>query len=235
MNAEQTIWSTPQKLYDKLNAEFRFDMDVCADDDNAKCELFWHREIGLERDWRGRCFLNPPYGREIGLWLAKARNEALGGATIVCLVPTRTNAPWWHDYAMQATEIRFIRKKLAFVSDNGKKGVPFTGHAVLAQDEGDKLASETQSGDEERAQGCEGQADRRAGREWDDPLHPERSLDAERERGSGREAVPWLAGRWERDGQLFPALLSGKFSSRKYAPGQVFAETAGRAEKELWS
>lgn len=129
-----TIWSTPQPLFDKLNWEFRFSVDVCADRDNAKCLMFWTPDVSLDRDWAGRCFLNPPYGRDIGVWLCKALYSSVRGSTVVCLVPTRTNAPWWHDYAMKATEIRFIRKKLAFVSNNGKTGVPFTGHAVLVFD-----------------------------------------------------------------------------------------------------
>lgn len=43
-------WSTPQDFFDKLNDEFHFTLDVCADDDNHKCEHYYTKEIdGLVR------------------------------------------------------------------------------------------------------------------------------------------------------------------------------------------
>lgn len=122
------IWSTPQPIFDKLNAEFCFDMDVCADPENAKCRMFYTRGKGLDADWGGVCFLNPPYGREISKWMRRAFHAAnTGQATVVCLIPNRSNAPWWHDYVMKATEIRFVRKKVAFA---GGTGVPFWGSVI---------------------------------------------------------------------------------------------------------
>jgi phage N-6-adenine-methyltransferase len=127
----KTIWSTPQSLFDKLNREFRFDVDVCADPDNQKCPDWFQRHHALSEDWRGTCFLNPPYGREISGWMRKAYEESQkNGATVVCLIPARTNAPWWHEFVMKADEIRFIRKKVPFTSNDGKKGVPSFGSAI---------------------------------------------------------------------------------------------------------
>ena len=58
--------------------------------------------------------MNPPYaGREIGKWVEKAYQSAQGGATVVCLLPAKTDTPWWHDYCMQG-EIRFIRGRIRF-------------------------------------------------------------------------------------------------------------------------
>jgi phage N-6-adenine-methyltransferase len=129
MGEEVKIWSTPQHVFDKLNDEFKFDVDVCADSDNAKCAKWYGRDKGLNSAWLGNCFLNPPYGKEIGDWLAKALwMSSVGMATVVCLIPSRTNAPWWHDSVMKATEIRFVRKKLSFF---GGKGVPFWGNAIV--------------------------------------------------------------------------------------------------------
>jgi len=34
-------WSTPQDVFDALNLEFRFTLDVCAEADNAKCSAFY--------------------------------------------------------------------------------------------------------------------------------------------------------------------------------------------------
>ena len=58
--------------------------------------------------------MNPPYGREISKWLEKAYNESLQGATVVCLIPSRTDTKYWHNYVMKSSEIRFIKGRLKF-------------------------------------------------------------------------------------------------------------------------
>ena len=59
-------WATPQDFFDKLNEEFRFTLDPCADEFNHKCDRFFsEKENGLIQDWSGETvFCNPPYGRE---------------------------------------------------------------------------------------------------------------------------------------------------------------------------
>lgn len=66
-------WPTPSDLFNRLHSEFGFQTDVCATPSNAKCEKFFTPEQdGLKQNWRGICWMNPPYGRQIGLWLKKA-------------------------------------------------------------------------------------------------------------------------------------------------------------------
>ena len=127
-------WATPQPLFNKLDAEFHFTLDVCALPENAKCRRYYSpTQDGLAQSWEGEtCWMNPPFGKAIEGWLRKASELDHGFArrsVVVALVPTRTNAPWWHDYVMRAAEIRFIRKKVSFVGD--KQGVAFTGHAIV--------------------------------------------------------------------------------------------------------
>jgi len=113
-SSETDLWSTPQATFDKLHAEFGFALDVCAIPENAKCPRFFSPEQdGLTQEWRGICWMNPPYGREIGRWMRKAYESSRAGATVVCLVPARTDTAWWHDYAVKG-EIRFIRGRLKF-------------------------------------------------------------------------------------------------------------------------
>lgn len=89
-------WSTPQDVYDALDTEFGFTLDPCATPENAKCERYFTKEDdGLAQEWTGVVFMNPPYGRQIGRWLKKAYESALAGATVVCLVPSRTDTRWW--------------------------------------------------------------------------------------------------------------------------------------------
>lgn len=122
-------WETPQWLFDELNEEFDFTLDVCATPDNAKCEKFFSPEVnGLGQDWKGVCWLNPPYGREIGKWIEKAYTESQKGATVVCLVPSRTDTRWWHDYCIKG-EIRFLKGRLKF--GNSKNSAPFPSAIVI--------------------------------------------------------------------------------------------------------
>jgi phage N-6-adenine-methyltransferase len=108
------LWGTPRDLFDALDAEFGFEVDVCALPNNAKCERFFTPEDdGLTQDWRGVCWMNPPYGRTIGQWVEKAYRSSLAGATVVCLLPARTDTAWWHDLCMKG-EIRFLRGRVRF-------------------------------------------------------------------------------------------------------------------------
>lgn len=124
------MWETPQHVFDELNQEFRFDVDVCATKENAKCATFFSPEMdGLKREWEGTCWMNPPYGRQIHLWVKKAYESSLkNGVTVVCLLPARTDTKWWHDYCMKG-EIRFIKGRLKF--GDGKNSAPFPSAIVI--------------------------------------------------------------------------------------------------------
>ena len=123
------LWSTPQDLFDKLDREFGFTLDVCATTENAKCTRFYTKaEDGLAQPWTGVCWMNPPYGRTIGNWMAKARKAAKSGATVVALVPARTDTRWWHDYATKG-EIRFLPGRLRF--GGGEHSAPFPSAIVI--------------------------------------------------------------------------------------------------------
>lgn len=106
-------WETPDELFNPLNDEFGFTLDVCATKDNAKCSRFYSMsENGLVQDWEGVCWMNPPFGEQ-GKWVRKAFESAQEGATVVCLLPSRTNTNWWHDYCMKG-EVRFVRGRPKF-------------------------------------------------------------------------------------------------------------------------
>ncbi len=124
------LWATPQAFYDALHAEFGFETDVCALPDNAKCpRYFTPAQDGLQQAWTGICWMNPPYGRTIAQWVRKAYESAMGGgATIVCLLPARTDTAWWHDYCAKG-EIRFIRGRLKF--GGHKNSAPFPSAVVI--------------------------------------------------------------------------------------------------------
>ncbi len=122
-------WETPQHLFDELNQEFGFELDVCADESNAKCKRYFTVEDdGLNMKWEGVCWMNPPYGRVIGKWIKKAYESALNGAVVICLVPSRTDTKWWHDYCMKG-EVRFIKGRLKF--GRSTNSAPFPSAVVI--------------------------------------------------------------------------------------------------------
>ena len=128
-SSKTDLWSTPQDLFDRLNSVFRFDLDVCATPDNAKCERFFTEEInGLAQEWSGSVWMNPPYGRGIDAWVKKAFQSAQAGATVVCLLPARTDTRWWHDYVLRG-EVTFIKGRLKFGGHNNN--APFPSAVVV--------------------------------------------------------------------------------------------------------
>ena len=124
-------WGTPQKLFDELNERFDFDVDVCANAENAKCRRYFSKEEdGLKQDWTQfkTCWMNPPYGRQIGSWIEKAYETSLHGTTVVCLLPSRTDTRWFHDYCVKG-DITFIKGRLKF--NDGKVPAPFPSMIVI--------------------------------------------------------------------------------------------------------
>lgn len=127
-------WATPKSLFDELDSEFGFTVDVCANANNFKVANYFDVERdGLAQVWDGVVWMNPPYGKTIKAWMEKAYESWLAGATVVCLVPARTDTAWWHDYAAKASEIRFIRGRVKFVSADGvgSNPAPFPSAIVI--------------------------------------------------------------------------------------------------------
>ena len=104
-------WATPRELYLALHKEFVFTLDPCR----LNCQVNY-----LQKSWAGeRVYCNPPYGRGIDRWLAKAFETEVA----VYLLPARTDTKWWHEWAMRASEIRFLRGRLKF--GGSKNSAPF--------------------------------------------------------------------------------------------------------------
>lgn len=129
MSSKTDLWETPQWLFDELDREFDFEIDVCAIPENAKCEKYFTPQMdALKQEWQGVCWMNPPYGREIGKWIEKAYKSAQNGATVVCLLPARTDTKWFHNYCMKG-QIRFLKGRLKF--GGSKNSAPFPSMIVI--------------------------------------------------------------------------------------------------------
>lgn len=121
-------WGTPQDLFDELNEEFHFDLDVAASKVNAKCKHYYHqRDNGLISLWYGNVWCNPPYSNIPEFVKRCSEYDGLS----VLLLPSRTDTKWFHDYIYKnpRCEIRFIRGRLRF--QGAESTAPFPSMIVI--------------------------------------------------------------------------------------------------------
>jgi phage N-6-adenine-methyltransferase len=132
-SSESNEWATPMDFYNKLNNLYGpYNLDPCSTPQNAKCQYhFTVEDDGLTQDWSGRnVFMNPPYGKEIGKWIAKAYEESRKqNTTVTCLIPSRTDTKYWHDYCMKADKVLFVKGRLKFGS--AKNAAPFPSAVII--------------------------------------------------------------------------------------------------------
>lgn len=117
--SEKQDWGTPQAFFDRLHAVFDFDIDVCAHEGNAKLPRYWDLTMdGLFQDWtQSRNWCNPPYGKELPIWIEKAVWSSLelrSGCCIVILTPARTDTKWFHKAIQFGASVCFIKGRLKF-------------------------------------------------------------------------------------------------------------------------
>lgn len=122
-------WETPPELFGAYDSLYHFTLDVCASPENAKHPCYYTKDDdGLAQDWRGfRCWMNPPYGREVGKWVGKA---ATSGALVVALLPARTDTRWWQKHIAHnpSVSVRFLPGRVRFVG--ATSGAPFPSAIV---------------------------------------------------------------------------------------------------------
>ena len=130
-------WATPQAVLDRLYPLVggRFDVDPCSPRKGRSRVLarlhLTADDDGLTHEWHGATYMNPPYGRDIPRWTAKARQEAESGraSLVIGLVPARTDTRWWHADIAGMADAWLIRGRLAF--GDGKQPAPFPSALLL--------------------------------------------------------------------------------------------------------
>ena len=131
-------WATPADTFAELDAEFHFNLDPCATAENHKCPRYFTKEDdGLAQNWGGyNVFCNPPYGRSLPAWIEKAATEARNGATVVMLIPARTDTKAFHDFIYNKAEIRFLRGRIKFgLGGETSDAAPFPSMVVVFRPE----------------------------------------------------------------------------------------------------
>jgi site-specific DNA-methyltransferase (adenine-specific) len=142
-------WTTPPEVYDPIDAVMGFDLDAAAGSaEEARADAFiGPADDGLAVRWRDFCprrtrttiptvWLNPPYGRAVGDWLAKAAGEAATGIVVCVLIPANTDTEYWHQHvvlAPTALGVIFLGPRVRFVlpeEPDARSGAP-KGHALI--------------------------------------------------------------------------------------------------------
>jgi phage N-6-adenine-methyltransferase len=145
-------WGTPKALFDFLKRFFRFDVDVCASPDNAKCKRFFTKEDnGLKKEWKpGETYwMNPPYSRS-GEWVAKATQSAKNGAIVVGLLANRSSTGWYRDHVAPNALVVLLHGRVAYTTDTGEfrtnmSSAPFASIlAIWPKEAGDRLLKHCQ-------------------------------------------------------------------------------------------
>ena len=135
-------WETPQGLFDRLHAEFDFEVDLAASTDNHKCDHWWAKDDdALVQTWHdgfSRGWLNPPYSRGLcAQFIAKAAAERLQGFLTVMLLAARTDTKAFHTHLYNAetwqprpgVEIRLLPGRLKF--SGNANAAPFPSMIVV--------------------------------------------------------------------------------------------------------
>lgn len=126
-SSKTDLWETPQEFFDEWDRRYHFTLDACALPENAKCKRYFTPEQdGLKQEWTGVVWCNPPYGRGVGKWVEKAVKSR---ATVVMLLPARTDTAWFHDWVLPYGELHFIRGRLKF--GGCKNAAPFPSMVVV--------------------------------------------------------------------------------------------------------
>ena len=128
---ETDEWYTPAYIFDALGEEFHLDVAAPKEGPRHVPTTEWISENSLQLDWQGFIWMNPPFGHQSTkrAWLAKFFDHGNG----IALLPDRTSAPWWQEYAPKADAILFIAPKVKFERPDGTIGEqPGTGTTLFA-------------------------------------------------------------------------------------------------------
>jgi hypothetical protein len=130
-HGESDEWYTPKYIFDALSV--RFDLDVACPPEGPRHVPAnnYYSDEALQKNWFGFVWMNPPFGHQSTKrrWLRKFFEHGNG----IALLPDRTSAPWWQEFAPMADAVLFVSPKVKFERPDGTIGEqPGTGTTLLA-------------------------------------------------------------------------------------------------------
>ncbi|UWS06421.1 phage N-6-adenine-methyltransferase [Phaeobacter inhibens] len=128
---ESDEWYTPAYIFEALGVIFNLDVACPPEGPRHVPANSFYSEKSLEREWSGFVWMNPPFGHQSTkrLWLRKFFEHGNG----IALLPDRTSAPWWQEFAPLADAVLFVSPKVKFERPDGSIGEqPGTGTTLFA-------------------------------------------------------------------------------------------------------
>ena len=126
---------TPKEFFEIYNKRYHFDIDLAASKENTKCLLFYSKEDNaLTKQWRGSCWLNPPYDhKSLKAFVDKTLEQRPNYRWCVMLLPCKTDQSWWHKLWNSTTgdwiKIEWVKGRIKF--DGNKNSAPSPNVVVI--------------------------------------------------------------------------------------------------------
>ena len=128
---ESDEWYTPKYIFDALGVSFNLDVACPPEGPRYVPANSFYSEKSLEQQWHGFVWMNPPFGNQNTKrkWLQKFFDHGNG----IALIPDRTSAPWWQQFAALADAVLFVAPKVKFERPDGSIGKsPGNGTTLFA-------------------------------------------------------------------------------------------------------
>lgn len=127
MTKRSDEWQTPAWLFEELNKEFNFDIDLCATAENSKCDSYCENYLIQNIKGCRSAFMNPPYSNPKP-FIEKAWEDSKH-CKIVCLVKCDPSTRWWSTFWLYSSifgyldnngpkpgcTVRFFPKRIKFI------------------------------------------------------------------------------------------------------------------------
>jgi hypothetical protein len=123
-------WLTPPDLVASLGP---FDLDPCTPENPPFVHApvnFTILDNGLKKEWFGRVFMNPPYGKGLELWMEKLKFHGNG----IALIFARTETKLFFNHVWDAAHgMLFVKGRIKFFNLEGKlTGTPGAPSVFIA-------------------------------------------------------------------------------------------------------
>lgn len=136
-NSGNNEWYTPADYIEAAREVMgSIDIDPASNDiaqETVKAAVYYTAETnGLDKEWRGNVWMNPPYASDlIGKFIDKLVGELPNIEQAIVLVNNATETEWFGKLISLASAVCFPRSRVKFYMPDGKTGAPLQGQAVI--------------------------------------------------------------------------------------------------------
>ena len=134
-NSGDNEWYTPAKYIEAAREVLgSIDLDPASNDfanETVKASTYYTEERdGLEQEWFGNIWMNPPYSTAL---LSRFADKLISSnfSQAIVLVNNATETAWFEKMISKATAVVFHKGRIRFVKRDGEHGVPLQGQAFI--------------------------------------------------------------------------------------------------------